>query len=953
LPPLSRRLPPSLGLHTAHAAETISHLPRSRLLGGGASRGVGGWRGGSPLGDFARLRAGEAAKSRPTERGTLLAMGSHETNHTEPGSSPRRIAMKFTSLIALLGSVALVTTAGCSSETNPGPDGTGGQPPVANQGGGGSGGGPEALPPTCADEELQIDEALSAYETHAFKYDLEYRYLHELVGEPVDVSTDLADGFKSDAIRFYVSPELPEGLDFDASTGAISGAAEAADEGGVYTITARSCDGEVYHTGIWLQFSDVPAGPTHIILDQDSGDDANSGEVGHPIKTVARAKEILKPGDTLFIREGIYLGHTSFSQLQGTAGAPITIRAYPGEKVMFSHSLPDFMVADNDAWEKPTDPNAHPEEWVSKKSYPAPGGSADSWSRGAFIDGDRYNRLATYSALEDLRAENEKHDRIFEGLHDDDTRPGPWVMDAKTKQKKIWQGQTNPPSADPLHGKTYRMPWLYAGPGIYYDQTTQKIHIRLSYTHNDVQGLADYTGETDPRKLRLAINRAKGETSATAVISAAKHLRFEDLTFAHGGSYTIRMTHFSEGIALHHVRILASTGSSLIQETKKLSIQNSVFDGGIPSWHFRSDYKDGYDYEKQIDGQPVIVTNGFVRKTQRALGLSLVGSTDTTIAHTEFRNGHDVYVGGCNTQFRHNFTTNIQDETFYFSHAPKTGGNGKCALDNLFIHHNVIEQATTGMTFNHNPGGDRFVYRNIFDFRKPVPKNRPRLLQPDARIWAEGHLFKHNGPVGPPYFYQNTVMLRNAASVAYYHWRPIDTTFQPTHTRHFLNNSLLLFGEPENKTKMAWVPVPEYLAATDGQGRPVYGSDGNLWHRYGDDGGTFFQRWTAESTCTSAICLTYDSLAEFQQDPAYQPYSFEQHSIEANPQLRLKKEDGIVRAGDSYRPAATSPAVDAGVELPDWLVDEDAPGAGEKPTIGALEADGEAMRVGPYGARAY
>ncbi len=51
----------------------------------------------------------------------------------------------------------------------------------------------------------------------------------------------------------------------------------------------------------------------------------------------------------------------------------------------------------------------------------------------------------------------------------------------------------------------FRYPWVYMGPGIWIDPefspaNPRKVHIRLSHTHNDIPGLADYTGEVDPRK---------------------------------------------------------------------------------------------------------------------------------------------------------------------------------------------------------------------------------------------------------------------------------------------------------------------------------------------------------------------------------------------------------------------------------------------------------------------
>jgi parallel beta-helix repeat protein len=63
------------------------------------------------------------------------------------------------------------------------------------------------------------------------------------------------------------------------------------------------------------------------------GDDANPGDEAKPFKTIAKGVSCLKPGDTLLIREGTYPAFT-VRNLQGTADAVITIRGFPGEKVV-------------------------------------------------------------------------------------------------------------------------------------------------------------------------------------------------------------------------------------------------------------------------------------------------------------------------------------------------------------------------------------------------------------------------------------------------------------------------------------------------------------------------------------------------------------------------------------------------------------------------------------------
>ena len=71
------------------------------------------------------------------------------------------------------------------------------------------------------------------------------------------------------------------------------------------------------------------AGPAYFV-DPKAGDDGNQGTKGSPWKTITRGVSTLKPGDTLYLRGGTYYENLNLT-LSGTAEAPITIRAFPGE----------------------------------------------------------------------------------------------------------------------------------------------------------------------------------------------------------------------------------------------------------------------------------------------------------------------------------------------------------------------------------------------------------------------------------------------------------------------------------------------------------------------------------------------------------------------------------------------------------------------------------------------
>lgn len=61
-----------------------------------------------------------------------------------------------------------------------------------------------------------------------------------------------------------------------------------------------------------------------------SGDDSGPGSLAKPFYTLQAAVTHLNPGDTLLLRQGTYYGPVRLTQ-SGTAAAPITLAAYPGE----------------------------------------------------------------------------------------------------------------------------------------------------------------------------------------------------------------------------------------------------------------------------------------------------------------------------------------------------------------------------------------------------------------------------------------------------------------------------------------------------------------------------------------------------------------------------------------------------------------------------------------------
>src|SRR5205085_7593123 len=99
--------------------------------------------------------------------------------------------------------------------------------------------------------------------------------------------------------------------------------------------------------------------PTH------GKDDAAGGEKA-PWRTINRALKHLSAGDTLYLRGGTYRENV-YCAVAGKPDAPITIRAYPGERVILDGGLAEFFDAPDKAWEPY--PQGAPGEYRSVNAY--------------------------------------------------------------------------------------------------------------------------------------------------------------------------------------------------------------------------------------------------------------------------------------------------------------------------------------------------------------------------------------------------------------------------------------------------------------------------------------------------------------------------------------------------------------------------------------------------------
>jgi hypothetical protein len=433
---------------------------------------------------------------------------------------------------------------------------------------------------------------------------------------------------------------------------------------------------------------------TTYVVSAFGDDDANPGTVDAPFETITRGLQALAAGDVLAIRGGSYAENVVLEGLEGTADAPIHIRPWGREEVTIDGENPEyaegeasrFRIAGNSEWVRAIDSDraAHPDEYISRKSF-AVVGEQDRVTHGAFVDLERYTRLITYARIEDLRATNQTFGRlpVLQSREEECLPPCPGhpVVDRLGQPIPV-QGLNGAQVAP-----KFKRPWVYMGPGLLFDYRGDKrIHIRLSHTKNQVTGLADYTGPTDPRQVRLAISR---QLPPPLRVLDCDFVRLAHLTVRFGGSLTIRIENSRE-VTFDHVRVLAASGGArLAGRNARITFGHCEFRGGVPTWMFRSDLKDEY----RFDTGAGIEANrlGAMTSTDLLSGASetnAVFDVGTLVHHCEFVDGHDLAVFGQGMRFHHNWIYNLNDEALRL---------GADTVTDLEIHHNVIMKSLVAL----------------------------------------------------------------------------------------------------------------------------------------------------------------------------------------------------------------------------------------------------------------
>lgn len=606
-------------------------------------------------------------------------------------------------------------------------------------------------------------------------------------------------------------------------------------------------------------------------VDAERGDDAADGSEQTPFRTIARGLEALKPGETLYLRGGVYYEQPAIS-LVGRDDAPIIIRSYPGELAIIDGSMREFYDEPQSCWEPVAGSTIG--EYRSRRPYPNL-----RYVLGSF--GDSMIGLQTYYHAQDMRATDE------------------FVAAAK-----------------PAKENAEDIPPFYCGPGVWYDRESGYIYCRLAHTHLP-EPIPNYRGPTDPRQVPLILTSHR---TTTLLLDGAEHIQLKDLVIRGGGYTTVELDH-ARHVLMDNVVIYCGAYGLRAARTGPLKLYRSALYGNVAPWTFRSDGS-----KRDYPGRPYrnisrLNTHALIEieAGQESSVYATPQNDEWEFAYCDFTDAHDgLYLGCINVRVHHCLVDGLQDDGIYLSpmyHRYRLLPNDP----EIHIFQNYFGACLTAIAFGgpHEKTRDTaYIYRNVFDLRGIVQTGRPKEAGAHAGV-SHGKVIGDHG--SPPWncmnIYHNTIVSATSARTAD---MSLYQAVREGYSRRVFNNILV------HHARLPAFPILPAEADVAG--------DGNLYY------------------CPSAQASIDQVFGRFRKSPGYEaararyPAGVEASAVVADPQfVQLPSESGKA-ANCELRPG--SPAVDAGVPLPEEWPDPLADADRGRPDIGALPLGAKMLKAG-------
>jgi hypothetical protein len=652
------------------------------------------------------------------------------------------------------------------------------------------------------------------------------------------------------------------------------------------------------------------------------------------------------------LHAGHYIESVTLENVSGLEARKIRVQPFGDGAVFIDSLLPEFLNP-NGGWDQVLEPGGTfngEYEWHQPFPLPAGMGNTERFrvNSGAFLDAPAHTRLVGYSQAWDFRANNQLWPK---------DKPGPadgnriWRLDPASGADETYVPEDRT-------GQIHRLPSLYMGPGVWFDQRVGqwKVHIRLSHTTNNIPEWDDYEGETDPNQLRVALCR---DEDYALFLTNCHHITFHDLELRFGNPDTIRLNTCSN-IVFDHCRIRSATyaielltGNAPTSWNEDICVKDCVIDGGIPTWFFRSDRKDEY-LTGPTDKNRVPKEETFRNRLGGSTSdVQIAGTTRNRrviVHHCEIINAHDTYIFGQDMEFHHNWIHNLNDDAIALSGQAQTG--------NAKIYCNVMTQCLTALSFAATETlGPVYLYGNLIDLRRPTLGIRPKTAgSPATDSLRQGHFFKDGVDEGVIELFHNTcIVLDPGAKVdnpdgltdaGYSYFINLGANSEPR--RAFNNILVAVYTDPAHLRPIAFLAP----AVFDTQ------SDGNTYFRLpaGPAGSIRFLVLKRVHNIVEEDGA-YATLSDYRRDqwPPTGAGGYEANSLVGDPRFNaFDTATGRPRRGDDFRLHQNSPAREDLADMPQELADMYEDATGFKPVVrGCYPFTGARLQVGVDGRRIF
>ena len=468
--------------------------------------------------------------------------------------------------------------------------------------------------------------------------------------------------------------------------------------------------------------NDRPLGNEPVFfVDAKRGDDANDGSKARPWKRVNFALRKLKAGDVLCLRGGFYYENVVVP-VSGTEDAPITIRSFPGELATIDGGLREFRENPQESWRPFKDGSKG--EFVSARTYP------------------QFNERPIVHAFpaagwEPLYGKEDERPLVL-GHFADSMVPlhGYRSVGDLRDDSMLWD----------IASKFDKAASIYCGPGVWFNRSTERIHVRLAHTNLAGLGELAYRGETDPRKLSLCLSGPYG--ADVLRINGVNNIVIQDVILQGASGSPLVNLYGSDNVTLDGLTLRGGSPGLLAKSSTNIRILDCAFRGLAAPWSSRASMK--------YRGTP-----SYRLITQRNKPLN----EDWEISNCEFTDDHDGiwirYVN--NLRFHHNYFDRFNDDGI------EVGARKRD--HQLYIYQNLISRCALTLTLHEmeadegalevDEGSGVYVTRNVIDLRGGLLKYLPKEPDPAGNyLKTPGSLAgDHGSPIWPDYyFYHNTVL---------------------------------------------------------------------------------------------------------------------------------------------------------------------------------------------------